>query len=97
MFCCMSIACSRSVTVNAPDIGHAHRCFIAFTLLEYTARLRTHSSWWSHVEQGPPDAIFGLVEAFKKDTRPKKISLAIGAYRDGDGKPVVLPTVKKVW
>ena len=48
------------------------------------------------MEQGPPDAIFGLVEAFKKDPRPEKISLAIGAYRDGNNQPFVLPTVKKV-
>lgn len=48
------------------------------------------------MEQGPPDAIFGLVEAHKKDPRPEKVSLAIGAYRDSDGKPLVLPTVKKV-
>ena len=48
------------------------------------------------MEQGPPDAIFGLVEAHKKDPRPEKVSLAIGAYRDDQGKPLVLPTVKKV-
>jgi aspartate aminotransferase len=59
-----------------------------------SASTRT-TSWWTHVEQGPPDAIFGLVEAFKKDPRPEKISLAIGAYRDGNNKPVVLPTVRK--
>lgn len=48
------------------------------------------------MEQGPPDAIFGLVEAHKKDPRPEKVSLAIGAYRDSEGKPLVLPTVRKV-
>ncbi len=48
------------------------------------------------MEQGPPDAIFGLVEAHKKDTRPNKVSLAIGAYRDSENKPLVLPTVRKV-
>ena len=48
------------------------------------------------MEQGPPDAIFGLVEAFKKDPRSDKVSLAIGAYRDGNNKPFVQPTVKKV-
>ena len=45
---------------------------------------------------GPPDAIFGLVEAHKKDPRPNRVSLAIGAYRDEEGKPFVLPTVRKV-
>jgi aspartate/tyrosine/aromatic aminotransferase len=32
---------------------------------------------------GPPDALFGLVDAFNKDPHPKKVGLAIGAYRDG--------------
>ena len=45
---------------------------------------------------GPPDVIFGLVEAFNKDTRSPKINLAIGAYRDDHGKPYVLPSVRKV-
>ena len=48
------------------------------------------------MEQGPPDAIFGLVEAHKNDPQPNKVSVVIGAYRDGQGKPWVLPTVRKV-
>ena len=38
------------------------------------------------MEQGPPDAIFGLVEAHKKDPRPNKVSVVIGAYRDGQAE-----------
>lgn len=48
------------------------------------------------MEMGPPDAILGVTEAFKKDTNPKKMNLGVGAYRDGDGKPYVLPVVRKV-
>lgn len=44
---------------------------------------------------GPPDAILGVTEAFKKDTNPKKINLGVGAYRDDNGKPYVLPSVQK--
>jgi aspartate aminotransferase, mitochondrial len=44
---------------------------------------------------GPPDAILGVTEAFKKDTNPKKINLGVGAYRDDNGKPFVLPSVEK--
>lgn len=44
---------------------------------------------------GPPDAILGVTEAFKKDTNPKKINLGVGAYRDDNGKPFVLPSVHK--
>ena len=53
-------------------------------------------STWSNVEMGPPDAILGVTEAFKKDTNPKKINLGVGAYRDDTGKPFILDCVKKV-
>ncbi|XKL68214.1 hypothetical protein PGB90_003705 [Kerria lacca] len=52
-------------------------------------------SWWSHVETGPPDAILGVTEAYKRDTNPNKINLGVGAYRDDNGKPYVLPSVLK--
>jgi len=45
---------------------------------------------------GPPDAILGVTEAYKKDSNPKKINLGVGAYRDDNGKPFVLPSVKQV-
>ncbi|EGT43129.1 hypothetical protein CAEBREN_16777 [Caenorhabditis brenneri] len=53
-----------------------------------------NNAWWSHVEMGPPDAILGVTEAFKADSNPKKINLGVGAYRDDQGKPFVLPSVK---
>ncbi|KAK2190321.1 hypothetical protein NP493_84g01013 [Ridgeia piscesae] len=53
------------------------------------------ASWWSGVELGPPDAILGITEAFKKCDNPNKINLGVGAYRDDNGKPFVLPTVKE--
>nr|XP_050853189.1 aspartate aminotransferase, mitochondrial [Vespula vulgaris] len=52
-------------------------------------------SWWSHVEMGPPDIILGVTEAYKRDKNPNKINLGVGAYRDDNGKPHVLPSVKK--
>ncbi|BFZ59212.1 aspartate transaminase aat1 [Saitoella coloradoensis] len=65
------------------------------TALRSTTRiqcLRTVSTW-AHVPMGPPDAILGVTEAFKKDTAPHKINLGVGAYRDDKGKPYVLPSV----
>uniref|UniRef100_A0A8C4S234 Aspartate aminotransferase n=1 Tax=Erpetoichthys calabaricus TaxID=27687 RepID=A0A8C4S234_ERPCA len=53
------------------------------------------SSWWSHVEMGPPDPILGVTEAFKRDSNPKKMNLGVGAYRDDNGKPYVLSCVRK--
>ena len=55
-----------------------------------------YSSWWSHIEMGPPDAILGLTEAYKRDKNPKKINVGAGTYRDDNGKPYVLPSVRKV-
>lgn len=52
-------------------------------------------STWAEVRQGPPDAILGITEAFKKDSFDQKINLGVGAYRDDNGKPYVLPSVKK--
>ena len=44
----------------------------------------------------PVDPIFGLVTAFKASTDPKKVNVGVGAYRTEEGKPWVLPVVKKV-
>ena len=55
-----------------------------------------YSSWWAHVEMGPPDPILGVTEAFKRDTNSKKMNLGVGAYRDDNGKPYVLSSVRKV-
>lgn len=52
------------------------------------------ASAWAQVQQGPPDAILGITEAFKADKHPEKINLGVGAYRDDKGKPYVLPSVK---
>jgi len=41
----------------------------------------------------PPDAILGLAEAFRADSRPGKISLAAGIYQDETGHTPVLATV----
>ncbi|KAL0258823.1 aspartate transaminase aat1 [Diplodia seriata] len=53
------------------------------------------ASAWAKVAQGPPDAILGITEAFKADSHPQKINLGVGAYRDDQGKPYVLPSVKQ--
>ncbi|GFV75297.1 aspartate aminotransferase, cytoplasmic [Trichonephila clavipes] len=47
------------------------------------------------VEAAPPVEIFALNKAYKEDTFPDKVDLGIGAYRTDEGKPWVLPVVKK--
>lgn len=47
------------------------------------------------VTAAPPDSLFALVAKCKEDTHPNKVDLSIGAYRDDNGKPWVLPVVQK--
>ncbi|NJL30035.1 MAG: aspartate/tyrosine/aromatic aminotransferase, partial [Thermoanaerobaculia bacterium] len=43
----------------------------------------------------PPDAIFGLNEAIRRDPRPEKINLGAGVYKDEAGKTPVFAAVKE--
>lgn len=54
----------------------------------------TTTSVWANVPMGPPDPILGITTAFLADTRPRKINLGVGAYRDDANKPLVLECVK---
>ncbi|KAI0392000.1 PLP-dependent transferase [Xylariaceae sp. FL0594] len=47
------------------------------------------------VPQAPEDPLFGLMRAFKADDYPQKVDVSVGAYRDDNAKPWVLPVVKK--
>ncbi|KAJ7046669.1 aspartate amino-transferase [Mycena alexandri] len=53
------------------------------------------SKQWQSVPLAPPDSIFQLTAAYKEDTFDKKINLGVGAYRDDDNKPWILPVVKE--
>lgn len=48
----------------------------------------------NNIEQLPPDALFGIKQRLAQDSRAVKVDLGIGAYRDDNGKPWVLPSVK---
>ncbi len=87
---------------NIFEISNYHATYCKYVVYDsiyskypsYSSLMR--SSWWSHVEMGPPDAILGVTEAYKRDTNPNKINLGVGAYRDDNGKPYVLNCVLKV-
>ncbi|KAK9689957.1 hypothetical protein RND81_09G094200 [Saponaria officinalis] len=56
---------------------------------------RGMATWWGHVDQAPKDPILGVTEAFLADPSPNKVNVGVGAYRDDDGKPVVLDCVRE--
>ncbi|KAJ5673765.1 Aspartate aminotransferase cytoplasmic [Penicillium macrosclerotiorum] len=47
------------------------------------------------VAAAPEDPLFGLMKAYREDPSDKKVDLGIGAYRDNNAKPWILPVVKK--
>ncbi|KAF2305243.1 hypothetical protein GH714_003293 [Hevea brasiliensis] len=50
--------------------------------------------WWDHVCPAPKDPITSVTEAFLADTSPVKINLGVGAYRDDEGKPIILQCLR---
>ena len=65
------------------------------SLLIFLSMQMVHAgSMWSKVEMAPPDPILGVAVEYNKDPSPKKVNLGIGAYRDDNGKPLVLKCVR---
>ncbi|KAL0479803.1 aspartate aminotransferase, mitochondrial [Acrasis kona] len=54
-----------------------------------------NSQPWKSIEPIGLDAIKQLTIAFQADTNPNKILLGEGVYRDDDGKPVVLKSIRE--
>lgn len=48
----------------------------------------------ANIKQLPADPLFGLKARYAKDIKPNKVDLGIGAYRDDNGKPWILPSVR---
>ncbi|KAK0238195.1 aspartate aminotransferase [Armillaria nabsnona] len=51
--------------------------------------------FWDGIPNMAEDEMFAMTDTFKRDPFPKKVNLGAGAYRDEEGKPWVLPVVKK--
>jgi len=73
---------SRAASKFTPITAQAARSFAA-----------VGNSNWGKVEMAPQDPIMGINVAFQADKRSTKQLLGIGAYRDNDGKPFILPCV----
>lgn len=47
------------------------------------------------LEMAPADPILGLTAAYNEDTRPDRINLGVGVYKDGEGNTPVFNSVKE--
>ncbi|KAI1455423.1 aminotransferase class I and II [Annulohypoxylon moriforme] len=54
----------------------------------------TEYSAFSNAEFIPPDAIFDVTRRYLTDTDPNKVNLGQGTYRDENGHPWILPSVR---
>ena len=63
--------------------------------LSLSTTAQPSTSLWKDVPQGPPDAILGIAQAFRESQDPRKVNVCVGAYRDENGQPWVLPSVRE--
>ncbi|PON94409.1 Aspartate/other aminotransferase [Trema orientale] len=90
----------RSTTTFEMNFRGGRSVMAAARTARFTKRCVSSSTrgggggWWDHVKPAPKDPIVGVTEAFLADPSPNKINLGVGAYRDDDGKPVVLQCVR---
>lgn len=55
----------------------------------------TSTSWFDRATFHPPDPIFALTARFIADPDPNKVNLGQGTYRDDQGKPWILSSVRQ--
>lgn len=55
----------------------------------------SNEALWSQVPKAPSDAILALTVNYKNDPSETKANLGVGAYRDENGEPWVLPAVRR--
>ena len=68
--------------------------FFATTTTSAFSMTAPKQSYLADTPLGAPDAILGIAENFKKCTDPNKVNVCVGAYRDENGKPWILPSVR---
>ncbi len=68
--------------------------FFATTTTSAFSMTAPKQSYLADIPLGAPDAILGIAENFKKCTDPNKVNVCVGAYRDENGKPWILPSVR---
>lgn len=50
---------------------------------------------WNSIQEIPRDIILGINDEYNNDKFPQKVNLAIGCYKDENGKPYILECVRK--
>jgi aspartate aminotransferase len=71
-----------------PNLGQFYK-------MTETITQKATQSWFDQARFIPPDAIFALTAQYVADESPQKVNLGQGTYRDENGNPWILPSVRK--
>ncbi|CAG8135706.1 unnamed protein product [Penicillium salamii] len=82
------------INLQSKYFSPAYRCNKAkqYSLLATNTKM---SAQYLDLAVAPADTAFGLMADFEADSHPRKVSLIAGAYRNQNGDPWVLPSVKE--
>ncbi len=89
----MKILSRSTILLLCTDVVLSASAFSAPTT--EASAVTAYDTIWDQVPEGPPDAILGIAQAFRAAPEEHKVNVCVGAYRDTDGKPWVLPSVRK--
>jgi len=82
----------KLVTWYDNEFGYSCR---VVDLIDFMQEKDAAAGLFSGVQAAPPIEVFKLSRDFQADAHPLKVSLGVGAYRTDEGKPWILPCVKK--
>jgi aspartate/tyrosine/aromatic aminotransferase len=85
-------ACSGGIVFSAAAFSASS---VEATSTTPTTPSTSLDSVWNHIPEGPPDAILGIAQAFRACTAANKVNVCVGAYRDANGQPWILQSVRK--
>ncbi|EDV20091.1 uncharacterized protein TRIADDRAFT_51058 [Trichoplax adhaerens] len=54
------------------------------------------SLYFGDISPAPPDPVFNITTRYNNDKNSYKVNLGVGAYRDENGQPWVLPVVREI-
>ncbi|KAL7752265.1 ribosomal RNA processing protein [Sorochytrium milnesiophthora] len=85
----------RPASAAVGDDEEAAQEQVKSTKAKYRSQLKKKPPVLESVPLAPPDIIFHLTASYKADTNASKVNVGVGAYRTDEGKPWVLPVVRK--
>jgi aspartate aminotransferase len=79
---------------SASSVDAAASAATGAAVASSTSKSSSLETIWNDIPQGPPDAILGIAQAFRACEASNKVNVCVGAYRDEQGQPWVLPSVR---